>query len=407
METLRGLVALGVVFFFILGLALHRPTVRRLLLVAFVLRASLALFHNFVIALPDSQADALMFEHTARTWAAGGWKSLLEHWQSGALLYSWFLTFFYLLFGPSPLLAQAINVFLGTLIVYLVWRIGVELFDEHKARLAGWATTFFPTLNLYSAITMREAIFVFLVLLGSLFAIKWFKSQKIWHFFWATFFLVLATGFHLGAWPLLWTLGLWSLGFGLYTALRTKGISWKLLGELALVGAASAFIVLFRWGWDKGGVFEVGIETIQTAYALGRAAYLKNLVVHSVFDLFWQVPVRVVFFLFTPFPWMVKEPIDLVGLFDALLYFAIGGFIVWSLRQLFRTKSKALWSTVFLLSLAALGIAAFATITSNYGAAIRHRAKFVPFFLVASAPAFSLIVQKVRALWARGASSLL
>jgi len=405
-ETLRGFVALGVGFLFISGLVFRKPAVRRLLLVAFFFRAFLALFHNFVVALPDSQADALMFEHTARTWATGGWASLLEHWQSGALLYSWLLAFFYLLFGPSTLLAQAINVLLGTFVVYLVWRIGWELFDEQKARLAGWAACLFPTLNLYSAITMREAVFVFLVLLGSLFAVKWFKSRTIWAFFWCTFFWVLATGFHLGAWPLLWALGLWSLGFGLFLSLRTKRFSWQTIGELALVGAASAFIVLCRWGWDKGGVFEVGVGTIQKVYAIGRAAYLKNLVADSLADLFWQAPIRVFFFLFTPFPWMVKEPIDLMGLFDAVLYVAITLATVWSLWQLLRTQPRKLGITIFFLSLAAIGILAFSIITSNYGAAIRHRAKFVPFLLIASVPALSLIVQKGRNLWARDASSL-
>ncbi|MEN3010677.1 MAG: glycosyltransferase family 39 protein [Candidatus Bipolaricaulaceae bacterium] len=406
MEAARGFLALGIGLGVVLALGTRKTNVFWLVLVSFFIRVGLSIFHYVKFCLPDSHADAIMFEHTARQWAAEGWGSLRSHWQSGALLYSWVLAFLYLLLGPSALLAQAFNVLLGTFAVYLIWVIASEIFDQQKARVAGWIACFFPTLNLYSALTMREALFVFLTLYGVLFTVRWFKAQKLKHFVWATIFLVLATGFHLGAWPLLWALGLWSLGVGALAGLRAKKLSWKLLGELACVGAASAFIVIFKWGWDKGAVFEVGVGNIQQAYAIGRAAYLQNLVARNILDLFWQAPIRIVFFLFTPFPWMVKEPRDLIGFADAILYVLLVICTLWSLMHLFKTKQAALWKAVFLLSLAAIGIAAFATITSNYGAAIRHRAKFVPFLLVASVPALFTVSSRGRRLWERVVSSL-
>ncbi|MEN3011160.1 MAG: glycosyltransferase family 39 protein, partial [Candidatus Bipolaricaulaceae bacterium] len=403
-EVVRGLVALGIGFLITMSLTLRDRAAAKILLFAFLLRTALALFHQFILPLPDSQADAIMFEQTARNWASQGWRVWMNHWQSGALMYSWLLAFFYLLFGPSSLMAQAINVCLGTIVVYLVWRIGKEIFGEKGAFGAGWAACFFPTLNLYSALTMREVIFVFLVLCGTLFSVSWFKKRKLMSFAWATLFFVLATGFHLGAWPLIWALGFWCLGAGIAIGARRRNIPWELLGAMAIAGIASAFIVTFRWGWDKGGAVEAfvsmvvpgptetqpgsnpsenqpgsspyqsesSLSRIQKAYATGRAAYLEGLVVRSVWDLFWQTPIRIVFFLFTPFPWMVREPKDLIGLFDALLYFALMVCILWSLIILFKTKQNVLGKTIFLLALAAFGSAAFATITSNYGAAIRH-----------------------------------
>lgn len=388
-EILRGCVALVVVLFGVGALAFKKKTIRNILLVALVLRLGLTLFHNFVFPLPDSQADAIMFETTARQWAKDGWGGLLSHWQSGALLYSWLLTVLYLAFGPSVLLAQALNVLLGTFIVYLVWRIASELFSERVAKIAGWIACLFPTLNLYSALTMREAPFVFLMLLGVCHAVRWAKTRAIRDFFLAVFFLVLATGLHLGAWPLIWALALWSAGLIGYRLTKEKIFDWKGVLELALVGGACAFIVLCRWGWDKEFVFAFGVGRTQQAYAIGRAAYLQNLVANNVFDLFWQVPIRIIYFLFTPFPWMVKEKIDLLGLADAFLYVAIAISVLYGLFVLYKRDRKVFWQGFFLLLLAAFGIAAFATITSNYGAAVRHRAKFVP--MLAGLAAFGIV----------------
>ena len=385
-EVWRGLIASLLAFLAVVAFAFKARQVRNVLLVALILRIGLAFFHYFIAPLPDSQADAIMFESTARQWAAEGWQGLLSHWQSGALLYSWLVSLLYLLFGPSTLLAQVINVFLGIMIVYLVWRIGSELFDERMGKIASWIVCLFPTLNLYSALTMREAPFVFLLVLGVWRGVRWIKESKVKDFFWAVFFLVLATGLHLGAWPVIWGLGLWSIGKGFNQLFRAKSRPWGSLGELAIVGAACAFIVLCRWGWDKGGVFEVGVSTVQRAYAIGRAAYLQNLVAKNVFDLFWQVPLRLIYFLFTPFPWMVKEKVDLLGLFDAFLYLAIGVFIVYSMLLAYRRERRVFIGGCFVLMLFIFSLVAFAIVTSNYGAAVRHRAKFLPILAVLASP---------------------
>ncbi len=69
---------------------------------------------------------------------------------------------------------------------------------------------------------------------------------------------------------------------------------------------------------------------------------------------------------------MVKIPIDFLGFFDAIFYIALSLLIIFSLKIIVKSK-YVLILLVFLLG----EIIIFALTTSNYGTALRHRAKFV------------------------------
>ena len=64
------------------------------------------------------------------------------------------------------MMAQIISVILGTSSVYLVYRLTMLIWDCESAIKAAWATAIFPTLILYSSLTLREPYIVF--------SINWF-----------------------------------------------------------------------------------------------------------------------------------------------------------------------------------------------------------------------------------------
>jgi hypothetical protein len=71
----------------------------------------------------------------------------------------------YFLIGHSPAAAVAINAVLGASSVYLVYRIGATLFEPVTARWAGWLTAFYTGFWLDEMMTMKDALFLFLILL--------------------------------------------------------------------------------------------------------------------------------------------------------------------------------------------------------------------------------------------------
>jgi len=88
----------------------------------------------------------------------------------------------------------------------------------------------------------------------------------------------------------------------------------------------------------------------------------------------------VLYFLFAPFPRLVRDVVDLLGLLDSFLY---AGLIVltWRMRRriLLNFPLRAL-TYAFIAIVAVIALA-----VGNYGTAIRHRAKIVvvPIVIVA------------------------
>lgn len=172
------------------------------LAVAFALRAGAALVQAATHGLPDSTMDAVTFDATAWQWA-GDFANIGSHFTLEAYLYSWLLAFPYALFGHSDLMAQSINVLLGTLIVLNVFLLARELWDERAARRAAWVAALWPSLILYSAILLREAAYVYPLTLGAFLLARWFNDPRARWLILSALAFGLAAWFHRGAVPAL------------------------------------------------------------------------------------------------------------------------------------------------------------------------------------------------------------
>ena len=88
------------------------------------------------------------------------------------------MSIFYTVFGVSVMMAKSISVLLGTVSVYLVYKLSLKLWDDDSAQKAAWVTALFPTLILYSATTLREPYIVFL-LLSLIGIMNFIKNKKV------------------------------------------------------------------------------------------------------------------------------------------------------------------------------------------------------------------------------------
>jgi len=178
MEHVLGFFGLLSVATVTLYLALRYPALRWVLVVAFAVRAGAALFNFYVAPLPDSQADARSFEARAWLWAQDGFSGALAGYTGPhSYFISWIISLVYSLTDRSPLLAQTLSLLAGMGSVFLSWRLALELWGERAAIKAVWVAALFPTLILYSALTMREAYIVFFLLLGLLGVARWTRGK--------------------------------------------------------------------------------------------------------------------------------------------------------------------------------------------------------------------------------------
>jgi len=371
---------LGLTVVWMIGL--KHPEVRALLILAFAIRAIFALVHHYGVPLPDSQADAVTFERVAAQWAGQGMGSILTHFTTGAYLYSWIISLLYSITLRSVLMMQGINVLFGTLIVWNVYRLSRLIWGQRSALRAAYIAAIFPTLVLYSAITLREVAIVFPFTLGALYFVRWLKSDHPWEFGKAFVAFAFSAGFHTGMIPALFVLAVAGLRKWLDAFLvpSTRKLVKRGLA-VAVIGIGACIIVASGWGLGKlGGLQHTDpmswLTTQQELAARQRAAYLSDLQPRTPLDLVWQTPVRVAYFLFAPFPWMVRSPADLLGLVIVVLN---AGLVLLLLRSMLGiwADPRARWSFYILLGV----LVSFALTTSNYGTSLRHSAKLVPLAL--------------------------
>lgn len=358
----------------------NRSPVVDVLIAAFVLRTALVLFHVFVMHLPGSGVDDASFDSRATLWASEGLSGALGHYALGARLYIWLISLVFAIFGHTVGLVLMGNVILSVAIIFLTYRITLEVTGSQLiARRVGWALVAFPTFVFYSVLMMREMAEISLFISGVLAAVLWLKRQQVrW--------LGLALGCFVG-----------SVMFhgGMVFALIAVAIAaaaqllrgMRQMQRQTTAGAAVGLIVtgvMISYTWASGvasnkldqfdSVMDKGIT------ARGRSAYLEDWTFSSPADFVTQSPVRSVFFLFTPFPWMVHQFLDLLGLIDAMVYMWAIYRIIKGWRSSARTPEQGALA-IFLVA----GILMFASGTSNYGTAMRHRLKLVPVLLVLAA----------------------
>jgi hypothetical protein len=172
------------------GLALRdspaeeRRFVIRLLLVALAVRLLAALLFGLALGGGGSYlpSDAVSYDRAA--WV------MARNWRSPALppeglgplefifddFYPRLLGGLYFLLGHSPAAAVALNGVLGASTVYLVYRIGAMLFGPVVARWAGWLAVFYTGFWFWEMMTLKDALFLFLILLFFL------ALYRIWGF---------------------------------------------------------------------------------------------------------------------------------------------------------------------------------------------------------------------------------
>jgi len=377
---LFGLFFIGICCFIFMTILfkVKDSVLRNILIIAFTLRTGLSLFNAFISKLPDSGADAVSFERVGWEYTQAWNMGLEVSSRSAAYIYSKIIGVIYFISGRVPLLAQFVNVLLGVLIVYYVYKIIIELgATKRSAQIGTVIAALFPTLCLYSAITMRENFISFFAIASVFYFFKWLNSGTVSKLVLAVAFLLLSSTLH-GAMILIGIV--YAIFFIFYKAKIKK---WRLVSKHTFFGIfiVTLGIIIFssflmnKIPSDLSLVFSPDYMGGRvTRSARGGAAYLVGFTPNSILDIIIQTPVRMMYFLFAPFPWMISSPGQILGLIDALLYLVLVFYSIGGLKYLKKYNNPSFWAVTLTLLIM---IATFAWGTSNFGTAIRHRQKIV------------------------------
>ena len=400
MPDLLGFFSLGIITFLTLLISLRWPSVSKILFVALFVRIVVLLIGHYLFPLPDAGADAFRFENRACGYAQNGFDNILIHYKGPHTYFlSWIISIPYSLFGRSILMAQSISLFFGMGSVFFGWLIAKKLWDDNSAKKVGWFLTLFPSLVLYSVLILREVYCVFFLLLAIYGMINWFKTGSLKFFFLIIFGFVVATFFHgaliIGLIIFIIILFFRATANILKQLKQSKNIKVKIKTLVICLILVSSSIVLInnfihipkvgRLVTDAGA-FEYILKKTKLHYK-GEAKYPAWLTPRNEIEILYKSPIRIIYFLFSPFPWNINKPSHLIGMFDGLLYF----YLVYKIF----CNRKLIWANpvlrvIFLILFSYIVV--FGISTGNFGTAIRHRSKFIILFVLLIASSLPKII---------------
>ena len=206
----------------------------------------------------------------------------------------------------------------------------------------GWILALYPTLVLYSSLILREAYVWFFLTIGIYGVVSWFKDGGlksviiiIIGFIGATFF---HGGMFVGGFVFLCIVVITSF-FESIKKLKHFKIATSSLIILSVSSIITIYLLSISDSIPKIGSilqlfdFEQIIEEISNRN-INRAAFPEWTVPRTTIELIYKVPVRVLYFMFSPFPWDIKNLSHLFGLFDGM-FFLILFILVLKILNLF------------------------------------------------------------------------
>jgi len=390
MTDLYGFIWIGLISFIILSLALKWPSIYKIILTALSVRILVIIVGHYFVHLPDATADALGYEWGAWNMAKDGFFNVFNNFTGPRSdFYSWVMAIPYSLFGRNVLIIQSIGLCFGVGSVFLGWFLAREVWDERTANKVGWVLALFPTLVLYSVITLKEVYCSFFVLVAMIGAVRWCKTKNYKSAYLSILGFFIAGFFH----------GPLFLGGFIFSAFFCFSIlndSYKLLlnykinlKNFLIIILISFVVIAFlnnKIYIPYLGTFEGTIDINRLIDSIrnrnvGHASYPEWLIATTPTEFFYKGLIRILYLLFNPFPWAVKEPIHLIGAIDSLLYMLITLLIIFNFKLIWGDSALKMMLIILMGYLFMYGIG-----VSNFGAGIRHRSKFIIEMLILAAP---------------------
>ena len=372
-------------------MALRWPAISKILFAALAIRVFVLLLGAYFINLPDSEMDARTFEVIGYEWSKDGFLNLPKYYPGASSYFiSWIIAIPYSLFGRSMVMAQSISLMIGISSIYIGCLLTQKLWNESSAIKFGWVAALFPSLVLYSVLNMREIYVVFFVLISLHGVVGWVNTKSFKMFILAMIGFTGATFFHggmvVGAFAFLFIILLTNFKKTLKLFFRAAiGVKTFFMFFLTLI----VFVILFsgKVSFPKIGQFQgfgsISEKILEYAgnYSSGEASFPEWIIPKKSIELVYKAPLKLVYFLFSPFPWDVKKMSLLIGMFDAVLYIYFVYLIFRNIKIILHDEKLR---TILFILFSYLIV--FGLVAGNFGTSIRHRLKFFLLILLLISP---------------------
>ena len=358
-------IVLNVLFFILYFYRKSDDKTLFMILVGGLMLRMAALYYDRTVAwLPFNTTDAQRFHELSVETANALPDVLLEHFTG---FYSQVLGVIYYIFGPYQFWGHFLNISFVMLAATKLLDIAdlMKLTLTNK-KIMSFIWMFAPIPFLMSYALLREGSMYYFVVLSIYYFLKWTKDYRLFNIIMAVLSVYIGSKYHEGliavAVPYLYA-------FIFYDRQKNK---IKMNG-LNIACLTTAFILFLAFIGSEAGQEYIEKTNAETG---GGSAYLTNLKVETPIEFLFAGPIKAVFLVYSPMPWLVRNPMDIITLLlDSSLWIYT--------TYLFVKNYKTIDSRYKLLMLCIiLGGFVYGMGTLNTGTAIRHRNKLMSFTLV-------------------------
>lgn len=358
-------IALNVLFFIFHFYKKSDDKVMFMILVGGLMLRMVALYYDRTVAwLPFNTTDAQSFQKLAVETAEALPGILLEHFTG---FYSQVLGVIYYIFGPYQFWGHFLNIsfimLAATKLMDIADLISLTVKNK-KLILALWLYMPIPFLMGYAL--LREASIYYFVVLSIYHFLKWTKKYRPWDMVIAILAVIIGAKYHDGviaiAVPYLYA-------FLFYSRKRQK-IKINFLNIACIITAVVIFLSFI--GSEEGQEY---IEKTN-AETGGGSSYLTSLKVETPVDFLLAGPVKAVYLIYSPMPWLIR------GGMDILTFCLDSSLWIYTTYLVFKNYRNVESRYRILVLCILLGGFVYGMGTLNTGTAIRHRNKLMPLALV-------------------------
>ncbi len=383
-----SIVIVAIITFYYTSMYKYLATI---LYVALGARLIVILLGHHFIELPDWVGDNTQFELFAWKFSRDGFFGVFSNFPINKSSYhiSWIIAFFYSLTDRSFIMGQSISLLFGIGSIILASRIANKIWGEKISIKVGWILALYPTLILYSCLILRESYVWFFLLVVVYGLLDWSKKKTF------TSFIIISIGFFgasfyhgamiIGGFAFLGIVSIMSF-IEIQKKLKYLKISINSIAFLSFALILLLFLISIGDSIPKIKSLKhmLNAETIILEIEnrnKNSAAFPEWTVPKDKFELMYKAPIRIIYFMLSPFPWDIKKTTHLFGLFDGIFQMMI--------LFLFLKNFKSIWSNKSLriiIIVLAIYIILFGLASGNFGTGLRHRTKFLIVLILMIAP---------------------
>jgi hypothetical protein len=361
----------------------QRPWIRRTLLIAFAIRISVAVFfevfRDWRIFHEDSEGYEYISVAVSRSWWGTGPPLNLSETNSGFYYLGGVICF---LFGPFKLNLALFNSLIGTITAFLIYRAAMTFVHVRVARMACALVAFTPSMIMWSAIALKDAVTTFLIVVTLVSCIE-LKTRFTLQALVGTIAPILAMQpirFYLVYFMMFAVMGSLMIDRGL-RALTGVYKQLFLLGALvaifALAGLSGRTVEASEYlSFEKVSAYREGMATS------ARSGFSQHVDISTPGKAFAFLPIGIANLLLGPFPWQMSSIRAAIALPETAVWWllfpaTLRGAVFLGRRRLSEISPVLLFAITL--------ICAYALVHGNIGSGFRQRSQIFVFLFIFSA----------------------